>query len=81
MFETSERQLTSGERLILLTDGIVQRRTDTGGTFGVDGIRRAVRHADSASAPATAMAIAKAIVSSWREPLEDDATVAVMAVD
>jgi len=79
-YETTERQLMSGERLVLLTDGVIDRRTDTG-TFGVEGIRRAVRQASSTTAPATAMAIAQALISSWREPLQDDATIVAMAVD
>ena len=34
----TERQLAPGERLILVTDGITERRTKDGGSFGVDGI-------------------------------------------
>jgi hypothetical protein len=33
------------------------------------------------TAAATAMAIQQAVTSSWTEPLEDDATVVVLAVD
>ena len=65
---------------ILLTDGVTQRHTQDGGTFGVDGLRQAVENAASSTATATAIAIQRAITSSWEEPLQDDATVVVMAV-
>lgn len=57
---TTERRLAPDERLILITDGITERRTDGGGLFGVDGIRRAVEEAGSPTAAATAMAILQA---------------------
>jgi serine phosphatase RsbU (regulator of sigma subunit) len=79
-FEPTERQLASDERLILVTDGITERRTEGGGHFGVDGIRRAVEEADSPTAAATAMAILQAVTDCWREPLEDDGTVVVLCV-
>ena len=74
-------RLRSGERLILVTNGIVKRRIEGGGTFGVDGLERALERAESPTAAATAMAIQQAVTDCWREPLEDDATVVVMAVD
>lgn len=79
-FELSERQLTSDERLILVTDGITQRRTQDGGRFGIEGIRRAVATVDNPTAAATAMAILQAVTDSWTEPLEDDGTVVVLCV-
>jgi AcrR family transcriptional regulator len=41
-FTPSERRLVPGERLVLVTDGITERRTEGGGRFGVEGIRRAL---------------------------------------
>jgi serine phosphatase RsbU (regulator of sigma subunit) len=79
-FITTERQMASDERLILVTDGITNRRTEGGGTFGVDGIRRAVAEVETATAAATAMAILQAVTDCWREPLEDDGTVVVMCI-
>jgi serine phosphatase RsbU (regulator of sigma subunit) len=80
-FELTARQLHPGERLILVTDGVINRRTEAGGTFGVDGLTHALERADSPTAASTAMAIQQAVTSCWAEPLEDDATVVVMAVD
>ena len=77
----TERQLRSGERLILLTDGIIERRVEGGGHFGVEGVSQALKAAESRSAASTALAIQQAIADSWDEPLDDDATVLVMAVD
>ena len=80
VFVPSQRQLHRGERLVLLTDGVTQRQTQDGGTFGVDGLRKRSITPPTPTATATAIAIQRAITSSWEEPLQDDATVVVMAV-
>jgi serine phosphatase RsbU (regulator of sigma subunit) len=80
-FKLTSRQLRSGQRLILLTDGVIDRKMEGGGRFGVDGLKEALGRTESASAASTAMAIQQAVTECWREPLEDDATVVVMAVD
>jgi serine phosphatase RsbU (regulator of sigma subunit) len=80
-FETTERRLASDERLILVTDGITERRTEDGGTFGTEGIRRALAEVENPTAAATAMAILQAVTDSWREPLEDDGTAVVLCID
>ena len=79
-FTLSERRLISDERLILVTDGITGRRTEDGGVFGIEGLRRAVAEVENATAAATAMAILQAVTDCWREPLEDDGTVVVLCV-
>jgi serine phosphatase RsbU (regulator of sigma subunit) len=79
-FQPTQRQLRSGERLILVTVGITERRVEGGGRFGVEGIKRALERAENPTAAATALAIQDAVTDCWREPLEDDATVVVMTV-
>lgn len=79
-FRATERQLHPGERLILVTDGITERHTQGGGRFGVPGLRRGVERADAPTAAATAMAIQRTVTDCWQEPLEDDATLVVLAV-
>jgi serine phosphatase RsbU (regulator of sigma subunit) len=79
--EVAQTRLEPGERVVLLTDGILRRSVRGGGEFGVDGLRRAVASADAATAAATAMAIQRAVTDSWTQPLEDDATLVVLAVD
>jgi len=80
-YTPTRRQMHSGERLILVTNGIIRRRTTDGGLFGVDGLRRALERTENPTAAATAMAIQQAVTDCWREPLDDDATVVVMAVE
>lgn len=79
-FTPTDRQLRPGERLILVTDGILDRKVEGGGTFGVDGLRTAIAAADKATAAATATAILQAVTDCRREPLEDDGTALVLAV-
>jgi serine phosphatase RsbU (regulator of sigma subunit) len=79
-FQPVERQLHSGERLILVTDGVTDRRVQGGGRFGVEGLKRALSEADHPTAASTAMAVTQALTDCAREPLEDDATVVVMTI-
>ncbi len=79
-FEVGERRLHSGERLILVTDGITERHLEGGGQCGVAGLRGALERGDNATAASTAMATQQAVTDCWCEPLEDDATVVVMCV-
>jgi serine phosphatase RsbU (regulator of sigma subunit) len=72
------RRLEEGERLILHSDGITARRTKDG-LFGLDGIERAIRGAESRSATATARAIQEAVMSAAEDPLQDDAVAIVLA--
>lgn len=79
-FSSTERRLQRDERLILVTDGITERRVEGGGRFGIDGLRRAIDAVENPTAAATAMAILQAVTDCWREPLEDDGTVVVLCV-
>ena len=79
-FTSTRRELRSGERVILVTDGIIQRHMEGGGRFGVEGIRAALANVEYPTAAATAMAVLHAVTACWSEPLEDDATVAVLAI-
>lgn len=76
----TETQLRRGQRLILVTDGITHRKTKGGGRFGADGLQAAISASGSHSAAATTMAIQRAVTDCWQEPLEDDATVVVLAI-
>jgi len=80
-YTPATRQLRSGERLIFVTNGIVNRRVEGGGRFGTEGLERALERAESMTAASTAIAIQQAVTDCWREPLEDDATVVVMAIE
>ncbi len=80
-FETSAVGLQSTDRLVLVTDGITERTVEGGGRFGVDGVRRAIQAADAPTAAATALAIHRAVATCSTDPLRDDATLIVLAVD
>jgi serine phosphatase RsbU (regulator of sigma subunit) len=79
-FTPTDRHLAAGERLILVTDGVTERKVEGGGRFGSDGIRRALARMDTPTAAATATAILQAVTDCWPEPLEDDGTVVVLRV-
>jgi len=73
-----ERRLVPGERLLLLSDGVLERKTRHGRRFGISGVRAAVARSGTGAA-ATVRAIEDAIISASVDPLEDDATVVVFA--
>ncbi len=77
-FVLTQRRVASGERLILVTDGVTQRRTQHG-IFGTDGIRRAIADLQTPTAATAAMAILNHLTNCWREPLQDDGTVVVLS--
>ena len=79
-FPREERRLLRGERVVLYSDGVFDRREEGGGRFGLDGIEAAVTDARATSAAATARAIQSAVGAASAQPLADDATVLVFAV-
>jgi serine phosphatase RsbU (regulator of sigma subunit) len=78
-FERNQCQLSPGDRVLLYSDGITERRT-AGGRFGLDGLATAVRGASGSSAAATATAIEQAVLSVSEDPISDDATQLVLRV-
>ena len=77
-FVPRQRRLEEDERLILHSDGITARKTGDG-LFGLDGIERAVREAESRSAPAIARSIQEAVLAASENPLQDDAVAIVLS--
>jgi serine phosphatase RsbU (regulator of sigma subunit) len=80
-FHPSRVTLDSGDRLVLVTDGIIERVVTGGGRFGLDGLRSAIRATDTPTAAATALAIQHAVTTCSTEPVGDDASWVVLAVD
>jgi serine phosphatase RsbU (regulator of sigma subunit) len=78
-FTIDRRRLEPGERLLLLSDGVLDRRTTAGGAFGLDGVRTAIAGAADAAAASTVRALEDAITVASADPLEDDATIVVFA--
>lgn len=72
------RQIKTGERLLLLSDGVLDRPTLKGRTLGLEGVRRAVLKAPAESAAGTLRAVEDAVREVIDTPLADDATVVVL---
>lgn len=65
--------------MLLLSDGVLERRTTEGEAFGLQGVRAALRNAADAAAASTVRALEDAIIGASADPLEDDATIVVCA--
>ena len=79
-FHPRWRRLGHGDRVILHSDGVFDRRRADGRSFGLAGIQAAVTAADAPSAAAIARSIQHAVAGAAPSPLEDDAAVVVLAV-
>jgi serine phosphatase RsbU (regulator of sigma subunit) len=78
-FTVDRRQLQPGQRVLLLSDGVLDRRAHAGGQFGLDGVRAAIASAGDRSAASTVRALEDALIAASSDPLEDDATIVVFA--
>jgi serine phosphatase RsbU (regulator of sigma subunit) len=78
-FIIDRRRLEPGERLLLLSDGVLERRRYDGEPFGLDGVRQAIADALDAAAASTVRALEDAITAASADPLQDDATIVVFA--
>jgi serine phosphatase RsbU (regulator of sigma subunit) len=72
-------RLAPGDRLLLLSDGVLERPTGSGDGLGLEGVSTAMGKAPDASAPATLRAIEDAVRDATPEALSDDATLVVLA--
>lgn len=79
-FERRQHVLRPGDRAILHSDGVVGRRRNEGGRFGLAGIEEAIATAHGPSAAAAARSIQHSLLSASARPLEDDAAVLVLRV-
>jgi serine phosphatase RsbU (regulator of sigma subunit) len=75
-----ERRLERGERILLVSDGILDS-PGSSGAFGLDNLAAATRRTCGASAAATVRAIEAALAEHLVGDLQDDATLAVLAPD
>jgi serine phosphatase RsbU (regulator of sigma subunit) len=78
-FSVERVRVAPGERIVLVSDGIVERPTGQGTRFGTDGIRHAALDVTPSSAAGTVKAIGDAVLSASLQALEDDATLIVLA--
>jgi serine phosphatase RsbU (regulator of sigma subunit) len=80
-FPLATATVAAGDRLILYSDGISERRCDDGSLFGVEGLDRVLSENADASAAAIARALQDALIGAASVPLRDDATLLVMTAD
>ena len=73
-----ERRLQPGERLLLLSDGLLGRNTRDGRTLGTAGVHAAAVKAPQTSAAGTLRAIEDVVRENVKDPLGDDATLVVL---
>ncbi|MBA2262107.1 MAG: serine/threonine-protein phosphatase [Solirubrobacterales bacterium] len=77
-YEVGSRRLEPGERLLIYSDGVTERRTPDG-RFGLAGLVRALTAAPSGSASSAAASITAQVLTASERDLRDDATVLVLA--
>jgi serine phosphatase RsbU (regulator of sigma subunit) len=68
-----------GDRLLLYSDGVSERRTIDGGRVGENGLRAMLAEVGRRSAAATVRGLQDAVLNASPEPLRDDATLLVIA--
>jgi hypothetical protein len=72
--------LARGDRLVLVSDGVVERPLKGGGRLGLDGVAEAARQPDIEGAAATVRSVHDAVLSRGAVDLEDDAAAICLAV-
>jgi serine phosphatase RsbU (regulator of sigma subunit) len=68
-----------GDRLLLYSDGVSERRTAGGGRIGEDGLRAILTELGPRSAAMTVRGLQDTVLNASPEPLRDDATLVVVA--
>ena len=68
-----------GDRLLLYSDGVTERRADDGGRIGEEGLRAILLELGPCSPAMTVRGLQDAVLAASSVPLRDDATMLVMA--
>jgi serine phosphatase RsbU (regulator of sigma subunit) len=68
-------QLAADESIVMVSDGVLERRHRDGGQLGMEVIADAVSDVDQLSAPAIVRALERRIIAASEDQLEDDATI------
>jgi serine phosphatase RsbU (regulator of sigma subunit) len=77
-FLAGECRLEPGDRLVIYSDGVTERRRPDDSEIGEDGLRRVLEEIGPATAEATVRAIQNAVRDASPLPIRDDATVMVL---
>jgi serine phosphatase RsbU (regulator of sigma subunit) len=72
--------LAPGDRLVMVSDGVLDRPTNNGGKLGLDGVAAAARHPDIEGAAATVRSVHDAVLTASDVDLDDDATAICLAL-
>jgi serine phosphatase RsbU (regulator of sigma subunit) len=78
-FPVLSAQVAPGDRLLLYSDGVSERRTADGGRVGEDGLRAILTELGPRSAASTVRGLQDRVIEASSEPLRDDATLLVVA--
>jgi serine phosphatase RsbU (regulator of sigma subunit) len=75
-----ETTLERGDRLVMVSDGVIDRPLKGGGKLGLDGVVEAARRPDTEGAAATVRSVHDAVLSQGAVDLNDDAAAICLAV-
>ena len=78
-FTTNRRRLGRGERLLLYSDGVTERRRTDGTLLGLDGLLAILRTGPATSAAEIIRSLHDAVIDASPTPLRDDATMLLLA--
>jgi serine phosphatase RsbU (regulator of sigma subunit) len=76
--EVRTRRLADGDRLVLVSDGVLERTSGEGRALSMEGVVDAIRDAPYASAAGAVSAVEAVLRAMSDEELIDDATIAVL---
>jgi serine phosphatase RsbU (regulator of sigma subunit) len=79
VFPVLSTLVASGDRLLLYSDGVSERRTADGGRIGENGLRAILAELGRCSAATTVRGIQDAVIAASPDALRDDATLLVVA--
>jgi serine phosphatase RsbU (regulator of sigma subunit) len=79
VFPVLSAQVGRGDRLLLYSDGVSERRTTDGGRIGENGLRAILSELGPRSAATTVRGVQDAVINASQEALRDDATLLVIA--
>jgi hypothetical protein len=74
-FRRSERAVEPGQRILLYTDGVCERRDSARNQFGTENIAHTLRACAQSTVAATVRALQDAVLDFSSRPLRDDATI------
>ena len=78
-FTTNRRRLRRGERLLLYSDGVTERRRSDGTLLGLEGLLAVLRSGPATSAAEIVRRLHDAVIDASPTPLRDDATMLLLA--